>query len=59
MLLTNDEHFELTFKIPARGGSRGGKVEGVATPPLGRFQACLVTYVYPVFISKIILYDII
>ena len=24
MLLTNDEHFELTFKIPARGGSRGG-----------------------------------
>jgi len=59
MLLTNDEHFELTFKIPARGGSRERGVEGVATPPLGSFQACLVTHVYPFFISKIILYDII
>ena len=34
----------------------GGGVEGVATPsPLGSFQTCLVTYVYPFFIPKVIL----
>ena len=33
-----------------RGGSRG-RVEGFATPPvpLGSFQACLATHVYPLF----------
>ena len=37
----------------------GGGVEGVAPPPpsptLGSFQTCLVTYVYPFFIPKVIL----
>ena len=39
MLLTNDEHFELTFKIPARGGSRGGRVEGGGNSPFGTFSS--------------------
>ena len=40
------------FDWPSRGGSRGG-VEGVATPPLGSFQICLATHVYPFFKPKV------
>ena len=45
----NDSSAETTEADP------GGRVEGVATPPLGSFQTCLVTHVSPFFIPKIIL----
>ena len=41
-----------------RGRSRG-RVEGAATPPLGSFQTCLATHVYPFYTkNNIITYDI-
>ena len=50
----NENNYSVPRRALSRGGSRG-RVEGVATPPLGSFQTCLAIHVYPFFMPKIIL----